>query len=428
MRSWMLGIAVAAVAGSLLPASAGGLGAPNAARCSGTPMRFGTPVVLGDPDVPAQGYEPSIELDSAGTVFITAHKLDIAQEEGRLASWLWRSNDGGKTFVDMAGLSGQTTNAYALEGDFAVDGKDRLYFVDTWAADNHLYRYVDHGKTMDFYQPALGSYEVDDRPWMAAHGDGRVYYMSNTGYKHDGRLTVHRSTDGGKTFSPIGFTFPLSGWGFIDADPKSKHVYAVVNDLFYGTGPLGANTGIFAWSSPDEGLTWTKTKIAGGDSIDYPTVAVSPRDGTVYAYWNTGKKLTLAQSKDRGKTWKSYDVTPFAGKFSNSWLTVGPTGDVAMVFRGEAEDGDAAYIYAMSWREKGTCAAAPSTCKGPATSYARVDNDPAPTQEDFFQVEVGKDNAMNVAYKNGESNIFFNKQTAGPTMRGASWCGKAGRP
>ena len=49
----------------------------------------------------------------------------------------------------------------------------------------------------------------------------------------DGRLTIHRSTDAGMTFDPIGFTFLRSGWGTIDADPSSPYVYAFVNDEFY---------------------------------------------------------------------------------------------------------------------------------------------------------------------------------------------------
>ena len=86
------------------------------------------------------GYEPSIETDSKGTIYVMAHKLSLAAEgsgaSARTASWLWRSTDDGRTFSDMAGLSGATNLAYALEGDGAVDAMDRFYYVDTWVTEN----------------------------------------------------------------------------------------------------------------------------------------------------------------------------------------------------------------------------------------------------------------------------------------------------
>src|SRR6266508_2533265 len=52
-------------------------------------------------------------------------------------------------------------------------------------ADNHFYRYTDHGATLESFRPGVVTPEVDDRPWLAAHHDGYVYYMSTTGYRPD---------------------------------------------------------------------------------------------------------------------------------------------------------------------------------------------------------------------------------------------------
>lgn len=320
MRSKVTPAAAAlCVAALMLVGRAGGA---EALACGSEGLGFGAPVRLGT----GRGYEPGIEVDSDGTIYVTAHKLALVREEGtRLSSYLWRSDDGGQTWGNLWGPAGSTQAFWSFEGDLAVDAADRLYFVDTWAADNHFFRYAADG-TLELARPAVATYEADDRPWLAAHQDGYVYYLSNTLYKHDGRLTIHRSTNGGLTFDPIGYTFPQSGWGFIDADPNSDYVYGVMNDLFYATGPLGEARSVWAHVSPDRGQTWSMVKIAdyefGWNQQDFhddafPTVAVSPVDGTVYALWtDDGKKLMLARSADHGQTWETFDVTPFGGWFS----------------------------------------------------------------------------------------------------------------
>ncbi len=189
-------------------ASAGELAAP---ACDQRPPTFRPPLRLGN----GQGYEPGIEIDSQGTVYVTAHKQSLVAEADRLASWLWRSTDDGLTFQDMSGVNGFSKTLWALEGDFAVDAKDRLYWVDTWAADNHFIRWSNRGTTVDFVRPLVPSIEpLDDRPWLAAHGDGHVYYMGNIGVGTSARhrLSFHRSTDAGETFDPVGISFPNSMW------------------------------------------------------------------------------------------------------------------------------------------------------------------------------------------------------------------------
>jgi hypothetical protein len=399
--------------------------------CSTAPLAFGSPVVLGGP-----GYEPGIEIDSAGTIFVTAHKQSPTNQGTRLASWLWRSIDGGSTWSDMNGLATATRQMFAFEGDFAVDGLDRLYFVDTTLGDNHFYRYSDHGATLDMVRPGVFSYELDDRPWLAAHHDGYVYYLSNTGAKHDGRLTIHRSTDGGATFDPIGFTFPNSGWGFIDADPNSDYVYGVFDNFFYGQGIGSLPTRMTAWISPDRGQTWTSVDIDGLDNDftgdGFPNVAVSPVDGSVYALWSDGPNvLKLARSTDHGTTWSVYDITPFAGTFTFPWVTVAPNGSVGVIFHG-ATPTAAGRVYGMIWRESSDCltdANDPlSVCTGQAWRVARLQTGTAPRQVDFFQNEFTPTNALAVPYQANDNLIRFVKQTSGPNLAGEPFCGTTGSP
>src|SRR5438046_612448 len=73
---------------------------------------------------------------------------------------------------------------------------------------------------LDLHRPFLPAAEpVDDRPWVAAHGNGHVFYFGNEGDKvtyplgqgtgsgfGPGRYTVYRSYDGGQTFDTLGYT------------------------------------------------------------------------------------------------------------------------------------------------------------------------------------------------------------------------------
>jgi hypothetical protein len=145
--------------------------------CDTSLPTFSAPVRLGT----GTGYEPGIRIDSIGTIFYTAHDVTpfgvgaYEPSENRSASWLYRSIDHGKTWLVMeGGVAGENKLFPALEGDIAIDAMDRMYFVDTWAGDNHISRWSNHGATMDFIRAAVASYEVDDRPWVTAHGDGYV--------------------------------------------------------------------------------------------------------------------------------------------------------------------------------------------------------------------------------------------------------------
>lgn len=407
--------------------------------CSQAPLTFTEPIVLGK----GKGYEPSVEVDSIGTIFVTAHKQSVVAEGTRTASWLWRSSDGGKSFEDMTGsLLDATDRRYALEGDLAIDAKDQLYFVDTWAADNHIYVWSDHGETLDFTRPVIASAEVDDRPWLAAHGDGMLYYLSNTGMRPDGRLTIHRSENGGGSFDLQGFTFPDSGWGFIDADPNGPHVYGVFNDLFYGTGLLGDALAVYAWHSGDRGLTWERTKVAdlaheyNGDG--YPTVAVSPFDGSVWALWLDGdRSMQLANSRDRGATWSVRDITPFEGTYGYAWLDISAKGDLAVTFSARAADlGETdrdQRPYAMLVEVGSSCLTratdVTSGCREPVSGrYTALQIETAGDQGDFFQLAFGPDRRVNVAWSDRDNGtvIKFARQKSGDNLSGRRICGFSG--
>src|SRR5919199_5967271 len=130
---------------------------------------FGPPVKV-TPDL-GFGYEPSLVVDPYGNIFATAHKenwqLVLAPDANsptytRSMSWAWASVDGGKTFVDIPGLSSLSLEQHQFgdEGDMAFDDAHHLYFVDTNVADVTYTRWTASGRgasnvTLDFHRPLL---------------------------------------------------------------------------------------------------------------------------------------------------------------------------------------------------------------------------------------------------------------------------------
>lgn len=432
LRTAALAVAVSVLAGSVLVASA----SPALPACETPRFSFEQQRRIGT----GNGYEPGIEIDSKGNIWTTAHKLSLVREEGtRLSSFLHRSTNDGVTFSNVENLVPGQHPLYALEGDLAVDGEDRMYFVDTWAADNHFYRFGPDGQ-LESVRPLVPTAEIDDRPWLAAHHDGYVYYMSNTGLTPTGRLTIHRSTDRGESFD-AGFLMEGSGWGFIDADPNSSYVYAVANDAFYGGGEfLEPAKSMHAWWSPDHGETWNKVKIADyqhgynvtNDHHDgFPSVAVSPADGSVYALWtDNGRKLLLGRSTDRGASWDVHDVTPFQAYFSYAWVTVGAGGDVGISFEARLPNEGVQRIWAMQWRPEANCEDPETSerCTGPASVAARVNllsvGASHTQQADFFQTEIASTNGrQHVVWTGSSYQLYHARTNEAPSMDGTSYCG-----
>lgn len=406
--------------GAVAAASVLALSAPSSAE----PAGFTPPLRLTEPNF--GGFEPSIAVDRHNNVFVTAHKAPQNYLLGkdphgpapvRAASFLWHSADGGKTFGPLPGVTPVSENKLwpAIEGDFALDGADRLYFVDTYGADNSLTRWSTKGRgdvVADFSRPAQGTSGLDDRPWLAAHGDGVVMYLGNgilRGSETAGNYTVYMSYDGGESFNPTGVNLPGSTWchGAADPRPKSTKLHVVCNS---------ETEALYAYTSDDDGRTFTRTQIGqslkGGLDTDlWPSVAVG-LDGTVHALFNllppgggesaeVGTRLVHFSSRDGGRTWRQDDITPRPGHHYYSWLDVARDGRIGV-----------AYYYRSGLDKPWVLYAGTARPGAPLTVTALADVAPASStapQGDFFQVRFGPDRKLHVAYTstmNSDSGVF----------------------
>jgi hypothetical protein len=341
---------------------------------------FGAPVKV-TPDL-GYGYEPSLVVDAYGNIFATAHKENWQLVLGpdansptytRSMSWAWTSVDGGKTFVDIPGLTSLSLEQHEFgdEGDMAFDDAHHLYFVDTNVADDTITRWSVTGPglgnmKLDYTRPLIPSAElVDDRPWVTAHLDGHVFYLGNEGDKvtyplgqgsgsgfGPGRYTVYRSADGGQTFDSLGYTLKDSGWCRPAAASNSQYVYVLCNNDGGANGVYTANNPkgtVYAYVSSNDGTSFERYVVGSYNAYDatwsWPTVVVAP-DGSIWALYVDAKqvtdcgadifgfttcdpvtnKLMLYHSTDHGQTWTGKDITPGRGRYQYAWLSISPDG------------------------------------------------------------------------------------------------------
>jgi BNR repeat-like domain len=141
---------------------------------------------------------------------------------------------------------------------------------------------------------------------------------------------VQRSTDDGFTWKKVGD--PITGNGAttggstfnnengpIVADPTSNVLYDV---YAYGTASIQKGTSadfnnVAVARSMDGGVTWTTTTVfsAPRGSVEnniFPSLAVDPANGNVYATWSDQAHVYVAKSTDYGATWSDAKVVTAA--------------------------------------------------------------------------------------------------------------------
>jgi hypothetical protein len=168
-----------------------------------------------------------------------------------------------------------------------------------------------------------------DRPWITS--EGSHVYISYHDSKNSALIHVQRSDDDGFTWQRVGD--PIVGQdgatgqstfnniaGPIVADPFTHNVYTI-----YGAGETGLLKGrtftpnhIYVSRSTDRGKTWTANLVftaAPGTNLGqvFPSLAVDPTNGKLYAVWSDAHTTWFSASSDQGSHWSpavAVNITP----------------------------------------------------------------------------------------------------------------------
>ena len=373
---------------------------PSTSSAAPTALGFGLPVKVNSQ---GWGYEPGIDVDSAGTLYVTAHKGSVTNEGTRLSSFLWSSHDHGRSWQAMAAPAHLTEAQFSFEGDIALDSHDRLYFVDTYGPDTWLSRWSKSG-TLDRSAPAVTASAFDDRPWIGTQGADVVWLLTTDIATHavtngapapaDGTgaaysQVLYRSADGGLTWS-AGTAFPDAQQCGLATSPVEVAVACVVR--------TEGGQRLVVFRSTDSGGTWTQRPVFTyrGHADAFISLAFDRAGGVVTAFADalpSGHRLYVASGSAHG--WVVHDVTPFRGAFQHVWTTADGRGDVGVAFYGTGTPTPSAtsdwYVYA-------------GVVSGlsPRWVFARADRRPvirAPyAPADFFQCVLSPDGHFYVAY------------------------------
>jgi hypothetical protein len=374
-----------------------------------------------------EGYEPSIAVDSTGALYYTAHKnLDDKSSWDYLASWFLISTDNGQTWKspDEPFPTGRVWQTYlGDEGDIAVDAQDNVYFVDTYLLDNHIHVWADQGE-WQYSVRIQKTTGLDDRPWIAAHGDSIVHYLGNNAVEvQGGRYWYYRSTNGARTFT-AGDPVPGNGWAHIDAERYGDHVYIISESA------VGREADILLYVSDDQGATWdwnnpVKIGHRDGPGRQYPIVSAA-EDGLVWALWNdatngveNGTKVFVGRSTDYGQTWEYWNITPFQAFMDYPTINGGPDGSVGVAFYATTtlpvSSDSEWYLYgALQLNASSGDLDLNFSIADPTPCYV---GDNLHALHDFFEIVISPDMALNIGYQyyigpeNGHSDMYFVRGT-----------------
>ncbi|MEA2433382.1 MAG: hypothetical protein QOG54_839 [Actinomycetota bacterium] len=295
--------------------------------------------------------EPTLGINKAGTIFITAsdgcvtsctgseEMADTVTPGGRD---VFASTDNGKSWVAVAPKVGPATmHLLTMDPYFYIDeSTDRIFDIDLTVACSIL-SYSDNGGQSWITNPIGCGEPINDHqtvfagPPVSSPTVGYpniVYYCFN----HPAFTKCNKSLDGGLSFIPTANILPidcsgLNGHGVTD---KQGTVYI----------PLGSNCGEPNLAiSKDEGDNWdlvrvSKESLGGGD----PSVAIDEQGNLYYLYVDAAtKEPHLTTSTDGGKTWSDpVNVAPRGMKATNlATIDVGDPGNVAIAYYGSTTDG-----------------------------------------------------------------------------------------
>ncbi len=329
-------------------------------------------------------------------------------------------------------VTGAGSECLGDEGDISVDANDMIYYLDTTLEDNWWHIFSDGGNTYELgVCQRMNSMAADDRPWLAAQGDGIIHYLGNSGVPppecsvDSGRYWYYHSENGGNTFSQC-YSMP-GGWSTIASQRNGSYVYVAQENADTATGTVivrisddyGRGTG----PGPSDG-TWqepiTVGERKGNPPEGYPLVNTNEQ-GTVAVVWADcpdgtlgAWEMNMAISYDYGVNWTTWEITPeWEGITMYPFVSISENNRIAVSFYGlDYETGNSTgYTEGTPWylysgyidtpQENDTFnfEIADPTPLHTVTAYEETEGD-VHALHDFFETVISADGSwMGIAYQ-----------------------------
>lgn len=265
-------------------------------------------------------------------------------------SLLWKSIDGGRTFIPLGSPIVRDAVPAPGGGDTHqyFDALGRFYYSDLSAACVTAAVSSDGGNTFPNINPlaCVGPGDplpTDDRQWSGAFGDG-VGYMTvrNLAVSVGDNFHLNRTRDAGVTWDGAQQIGTVTQSGPLIVDRTKRNFggtdYIVAYQLYY----TGTTLKTFRIRDPDNGSPVTVDDLTIGTpggpvATVFPVMAVDTA-GNLYVTWSDQSAIFMMSSVNRGDTWSAVKrVSPLTGPEGTGtivmpWIIAGDPGRVDIVW------------------------------------------------------------------------------------------------
>jgi hypothetical protein len=401
---------------SLLPvALVAGLVYPQLQPASATPT-FGTSVVVSD----KEASEPGIDIANDGTIYVNAPGGVVLNSEGPNPSYLWRSDNGGASFVETSDLTRQAGPGGGDSDLVIVPDTQHLAYTDLWLGSASVSSdLVDKGET--WVTNPLEGVVGQDRQWLAATNGDVVYHVTN---QLPGGLVVSKSFNGGSVYTQHVMAASLADRGGCLCSPgniiaesgaplanglggtvndKVGVIFAVQGGNATGAVLAGAPEGVSFAKSTNGGLTWTIHPVVAPANVSrqglFPVVA-NVGGNVLAATWYENGKIMTSRSTNWGDTWSAPLLVSGSDSAVMPWLDA-RAGKVALAYYGKV--GSDWFLRYTESTDGGVTYSAPVTADPTRVKHANPCLNGTGCNGDrelgdFLQVAIDANGKANIAY------------------------------